>query len=106
MRSLGVSFPPQYCPLTLHIHIDFLRKTSFHGSRLVFFIVSRITKVEKKNNDSSVNLKGGGQLATKEGDGEQMCGMTSGLGSVSGCPRSCPWQRRHGVYGHKCMQVS
>ena len=32
-----------------------------------------------------MNLKGGGQLATKSGDGEQMCGMVSRLGSVIGC---------------------
>ena len=40
----------------------------------------------KKNNVSWVNLKGGGQLATKKGNGEQMCGMVPGLGSVSGLP--------------------
>ena len=37
-----------------------------------------------------VNLKGDGQLSDKTGDGEQMCGMVPGLGSVSGCPRSIP----------------
>jgi hypothetical protein len=42
----------------------------------------------------------------KAGDVEQMCGMVPGLGSVSGCPQSTPWRRRHGAYGHKCMQVS
>ncbi len=45
---------------------------------------------KKKHNDSWVNLKGGGQLTTKTGDGVQMCGMVPGLGSVSGCPRPTP----------------
>ncbi len=45
---------------------------------------------KKKHNDSWVNLKGGGQLATKAGDGEKMCGMVSGLGSVSGLPSQNP----------------
>ena len=40
----------------------------------------------KKNNGSWVNLKGGGQFATKTGNGQQMCGMVSGLGSVIGLP--------------------
>ncbi len=60
---------------------------------------------KKKYNGSWVNLKGGGQLVTKSRDGEQMCGMVPGLGSVTvalGTAR----QRRHGVYGHKYMQVS
>jgi hypothetical protein len=48
----------------------------------------------------------GGQLASKVGNGEQMRGMVPGLGSVSGCPRPTPRQRRRGAYGHKCMQVS
>ncbi len=61
--------------------------------------------MKKKYNGSWVNLKGGGQLATKAGDGEQMCGMVPGLGSVSGCPRPTPWRRRCGAYGHKCKQV-
>ena len=34
------------------------------------------------------NLKGGGQLAAKAGNGAQMRGMVPGLGSVSGCPHS------------------
>ena len=29
----------------------------------------------------------GGQLASKTGNGEQIRGMVSGLGSVNGCPR-------------------
>ena len=37
-----------------------------------------------------MNLNGGGQLATKEGDGEQMFGMVPGLGSVSGLPSQNP----------------
>ena len=37
-----------------------------------------------------MNLKGGGQLVTKAGDGEQMCGMVPGLGSVSGLPSQNP----------------
>ncbi len=45
---------------------------------------------EKKHNDSWVNLKGGGQLVTKVGDGEQMCGMVPGLGSVSGLSSQNP----------------
>ena len=60
----------------------------------------------KKHGDSWGNLKGGGQLAVKEGNGDQMCGMVPGLGSVSGYPHKTPRQRRHGEYGHKCMQVS
>ena len=48
------------------------------------------TPEKKKHNDFSVNLKGGGQLKTKSGDGEQMSGMVPGLGSVSGCPRTTP----------------
>ena len=44
----------------------------------------------KKHNDSCVNLKGGGQLTTKAGDGDQMCGMMPGLGSVSGLPSQNP----------------
>ncbi len=30
-----------------------------------------------------MNLKGGGQLTVKTGNGEQMCGMVTGLGSVT-----------------------
>ena len=45
---------------------------------------------------SWVNLKGGGQLADKVGNGEQMNGMVPGLGSVNGCPRPTPRQRRNG----------
>ena len=33
-----------------------------------------------------MNLKGGGQLSTKSGNGEQMSGMLPGLGSVFGLP--------------------
>ncbi len=44
-------------------------------------------KKEKKHG-SWANLKGGGQLAVKVGNGAQMFGMVSGLGSVSGCPHS------------------
>ncbi len=54
-----------------------------------------------------MNLKGGGQLTTKTGNGEQMCGMVPGLGSVIGCPHSpvetsvwCVWtQVDAGVVG-------
>ena len=42
------------------------------------------------HNGSWVNLKGGGRLTTKVGNGEQMSGMVSGLGSVSGSPWSTP----------------
>ncbi len=55
----------------------------------------------KRKHGSWANLKGEGQLATKAWNGEQMRGMVSGLGSVSGCPRPTTWQRRNGVYGHK-----
>ena len=48
------------------------------------------TPEKKKHNDFSVNLKEGGQLKTKSGDGEQMSGMVPGLGSVSGYPRTTP----------------
>ena len=34
--------------------------------------------------------EGGGQLTVKEGNGEQMCGMVTGMGSVIGCPRTTP----------------
>jgi hypothetical protein len=47
---------------------------------------------EKKKQWS--NLKGSGHLTVKTGDGEQIYGMVSGLGSVSSCPLSTPWQRR------------
>ena len=54
----------------------------------------------------------GGQLAAKAGNGEQMCGMVPGLGSVSGCPHSpvatsarCVWTQVHaGVVGIYCDQ--
>jgi hypothetical protein len=36
------------------------------------------------------NLKGGGQLVTKEGNGEHR-GMVSGLGSVNCFPPPTPW---------------
>jgi hypothetical protein len=61
---------------------------------------------KKRKHDSWANLTGDGQLTTRSGNGEQMRVMVSGLGSVSGCPRPIPRQRRHGAYGHKCMQVS
>jgi hypothetical protein len=54
-------------------------------------------------------LKGGGQLVTnitKTWNGEQIRGMVTGLGSVSGCPRPTQRQRQRGVYKYKCMQVS
>ncbi len=51
--------------------------------------------VEKnKINVSWVNLKGGGQLVSKVGKGEQMLGMVPGLGSVSGLPS------KEGFYDH------
>ena len=59
-----------------------------------------------------MNLKGGGQLTVKVGNGEQMCGMVPGLGSVSGCPHNpaatsarCVWTKVHaGVVGIYCDQ--
>ncbi len=67
---------------------------------------------KKKKHGSWANLKGGGQLATKTGNGEQMCGMVTGLGSVSGCPHipaatsvRCAWTQVHtGVVGIYCDQ--
>ncbi len=58
---------------------------------------------EKKNKHGSwANLKGGGQLTAKAGNGTQIRGMVSGLGSVSGCPHSpeatsarCVWTQVH-----------
>ena len=48
-------------------------------------------RLEKKIHGASwANLKGGGQLADKSGNGEQMCGMVPGLGSVSGLPSQNP----------------
>ena len=52
--------------------------------------------MNKKTYGSWVNLQGGGQFPVKEGDGEQMCGMVPGRGSVSGCPRPTTWRRRAG----------
>ena len=63
-------------------------------------------RLGKHNKDAWVILKGGGKLATKVGNGEQMCGMVPGLGSVRGYPHKTPSQRRRGEYGHKYMQVS
>jgi hypothetical protein len=60
----------------------------------------------KSKHVSWANLKGDGYFDTKEGNGEQMLDMVSGLGSVIGYPRPTPRERRHGAYGHKCMQVS
>ena len=68
--------------------------------------------IKKKKHGSWANLKGGGQLTVKVGNGEQMCGMVSGLGSVSGCPHSpaatsarCVWTQVHaGVVGISCDQ--
>jgi hypothetical protein len=45
---------------------------------------------KKKNKDSWVNLKGGGQLATKTGDGEQMCGMVPRTGVSERLPSAHP----------------
>ena len=45
---------------------------------------------QEKHGVSWANLKGGGQLASKAGNGEQMCGMVTGLGSVSGLPSQNP----------------
>ena len=61
---------------------------------------------KKRKHGSWANLKGDGQLATKEGNGEQIRVMVTGVGSVIGCPRPTPRQRRHGAYGHKYIQVS
>ena len=63
-------------------------------SDALFQVALKHLREEKKNNGSWVNLKGGGQLSGKSGDGEQMCGMVPRLGSVSGCPRPTPWRRR------------
>ena len=55
-------------------------------------------QLKKKYGVSWANLKAGGQLTVKEGNGEQMSGMVPGLGSVSGCPHKTPRQRRSGAY--------
>ena len=64
-----------------------------------------LRRVERKENNSVswANLKEVGKLVAKSGNGEQMLGMVPGLGSVIGCPRPTPWQRRCGAYGHKCV---
>jgi hypothetical protein len=83
-------------------------KSSQLVNRCWFFRIISVDKPQlvKRNHGSWANLKGGGQLTTKAGNGEQMRGMVLELGSVSGCPRPTPRQRRLGAYGHKCMQVS
>ncbi len=45
-----------------------------------------LKKEKKKKHGSWANLKGGGQLAVKAGNGAQMLGMVPGLGSMSGSP--------------------
>ena len=45
-----------------------------------------VVSTDNENNDSWENLKGGGRLVSKTGIGDQVCGMVSGLGSVSGLP--------------------
>ena len=57
---------------------------------------------KEKKHGSWANLKGGGQLAAKAGNGAQMRGMVPGLGSVSGCPHNptatstrCVWTQVH-----------
>ena len=42
----------------------------------------------KKHGASWANLKGGGQLADKAGNGDQICVMVPGLGSVCGYPHN------------------
>ena len=94
-----------------------------HGSRISLKFINLVSTVThcdtnpfsfhtKKKHGSWANLKGGGQLASKTGNGEQMCGMTPGLGSVSGCPHipaatsvRCVWTQVHaGVVGISCDQ--
>ena len=74
------------------------------GGLWVFFLGGEGEgKSKKKKHGSWANLKGGGQLAVKTGNGEQMCGMVPGLGSVIGCPHNpaetsvrCVWTQVHG----------
>ncbi len=63
--------------LQMQVQLDEVRKEN---------VIIKRSNTQQKKHGSWANLKGGGQLADKVGNGAQMRGMVPGLGSGSGCP--------------------